>query len=192
LKAVTAMPTDPRPFERLVETYVHAKDENRPHLIADVFAADARLELNVRAGSIAFPPVSTGAVAITDVLVRQFAQVWENVYTFCLERPEKGSRAKTFSCPWLVAMTAKADGTVRVGSGRYDWRRQTRAPFLVDRLTITIDAMQALPAYAHRPVYGWISELPYPWCPAELARSTMPQVERLEPVATALARFAHA
>ena len=176
-------------FARLVETYVRAKDENRPHLITDVFAADARLELNVRAGSIAFPPVSTGAVAITDVLVRQFAQVWENVYTFCLERPDD-DLSRTFSCPWLVAMTAKADGTVRVGGGRYDWRRQTRAPFLVDRLVITIDAMQALPAPAAGPVLDWIVRLPYPWCPADLARSSMPRLERLDPVATALSRFA--
>lgn len=40
--------------EQLLQTYFHAKDENRPHLLADVFASDARLEVKDRSGHSAF------------------------------------------------------------------------------------------------------------------------------------------
>lgn len=173
-------------FEALVRAYLRAKDENRPHLIDDAFAPDARLEVRVRAGAIAFPPVAVGSAAIADVLVRRFAQVYENVYTFCLARPADGD-ATDFACPWLVAMSAKADGTLRVGCGSYAWRRQSGAPWLVERLVIEIDAMRELPAEASRAVFDWVRHLPYPWCPPAAA-ACVPEGVGLEVVARALDR----
>jgi hypothetical protein len=39
-------------------TYIRAKDENRPHLMPNVFTPDARLEMRVETGNISFPPAS--------------------------------------------------------------------------------------------------------------------------------------
>jgi len=89
----------------LVATYIQAKDSNRPDLMPAVFAANAWLEMVVHAGSISFPPLATGLDAITDVLVRRFSETFENVHTFCISSEPAGDAA-TFSCGWLVGMSA--------------------------------------------------------------------------------------
>lgn len=166
----------------LVATYIRAKDWNRPHLMKAAFSEDASLEVVVRAGTITFPPVSKGLDAITEVLVRRFGQAFENVYTLCLSSPPASDRA-AFSCAWLVGMSEKEGGAVRVGAGRYDWSFRNG---LVDRLRITIELMQALPPGALPPVMNWLSNLPHPWCPVGAARRTLPDVSGLEVVANHL------
>ena len=101
--------------EGLLRTYFHAKDENRPHLIQSVFCEEAVLEMNVKADSISFPAVSRGVVAIAQVLVSKFAQSYENVYSFYLQRPPIG--VTTFACDWLVGMSEKARRHVRTRRG---------------------------------------------------------------------------
>jgi len=51
-----------------IETYLRAKDENRPYLMRHAFADTATLQLTAPTGSIAFPASSDGIGAITDVL----------------------------------------------------------------------------------------------------------------------------
>jgi len=72
-------------------------------------------------------------------------------------------------------MSEKAGGAVRLGSGRYDWIFGPGEPRLVERLKITIEHMELLPA-SHLPiVINWLSRLPYPWCPAEAAIEAAPK-----------------
>lgn len=166
--------------ERLLRKYFHAKDENRPHLMSSVFSESATLEMIVKTGTIAFPPVSHGAAAITDVLVRRFAQSYENVYSFYLQRPPPA--VSGFSCDWLVGMSEKANGAALVGCGRYDWSFGQEAPFLVDRLVITIEAMQVLPPNDLESILRWLTALPYPWCSASSVVDSAPSLGALEPV----------
>lgn len=173
--------------EHLVRTYFLAKDHNRSHLMTRAFAPDAHLEMTVRTGAISFPAVTEGLGSITDVLVRRFGQAYENVYSFCLQRPGPDDRTK-FSCDWLVGMSSKEDGTVRVGCGRYDWYFRSEAPFLIERLHITIEAMQVLPAENLGTVMAWLTYLPYPWCSGSLVAETMPCIPDLEPVSRYVAR----
>jgi len=168
--------------EDVLRTYFRAKDENRPHLMAGVFSETATLETIVKTAAISFPPVSIGLAPITDVLVRKFAQTYENVYSFYLERPQPGIHSDSFSCDWLVGMSAKEGGGVRVGCGRYDWRFRAQAPRLADRLAITIEAMQVLPPDRLGSVLGWLTALPYPWCPADAILRTAPDVDDLDPI----------
>ena len=58
--------------EQLLRTYFKAKDENRPHLLVDVFSSDARLTIDNRCGQMSFPDATVGLERIADVLVRQF------------------------------------------------------------------------------------------------------------------------
>ena len=133
-----------RTLESILRMYFRTNDENRPHLLAQVFSEAARLETIVKTGGIAFPPVVTGLAAITESLVRNFGRTYENVYSFYLARPQPGAHPDTFSCDWLVAMSAKDDGRVRVGCGHYDWHFPSDAPRLADHLMITIEAMPVL------------------------------------------------
>jgi hypothetical protein len=56
------------------------------------------------------------------------------------------------------------NGPIRVGSGRYDWYFTSEARCLVEKLIITIDVMQILPARECQRIMGWITSLPYPSC----------------------------
>jgi hypothetical protein len=164
--------------------YIRAKDGNRPHLLDAAFAPDATLRMVVQTDAIAFPPTSQGREAIAQTLVRRFNQTYENVYTLCLGAPPQAD-ATSFSCDWLVAMSEKESGAVRIGCGRYDWVFD-RSSHQVQALTITIAAMEILDAVHLGPVMTWASALPYPWCGAEQAIAAAPAVSGLSNVLRAL------
>jgi len=109
----------PSPYEA-VSTYFCAKDGNRPFLMRRVFAEDVQLEMIVKTEAISFPNWANGLAAIEEILSRRFANDFENVYTFCLARPTEANR-RHFPCHWLVGMSARNNGAIQVGSGRYDW-----------------------------------------------------------------------
>jgi hypothetical protein len=143
------------------------------------FTEAATLKMIVKTGAISFPPVSKGVDSITEVLVRRFAQSFENVFTFCLADPPK-DKTGSFSCTWMVGMSEKESGAVRVGCGRYDWLFRTDEPFLARELTITIEFMQTLSSRSLGAIMDWLSGLPYPWCPVTTAVASAPEVEGLE------------
>jgi hypothetical protein len=88
-----------------------------------VFAETAKLEMTVETTAISFPPLTVGVDEITRVLVRDFDQINENVYSFCLTNPPSSS-VDTFACRWIVGMSDKAIGAIRIGCGHYDWSFQ--------------------------------------------------------------------
>ncbi|RJQ87289.1 MAG: hypothetical protein C4519_00960 [Desulfobacteraceae bacterium] len=141
--------------------YFRAKDENRPHLLAEVFSDDATLCVVNKATNIVFPAVTKGRESIADVLVRRFAQTYENIYSFYLSKPPE--KASKFSCEWLVGMTEKESKNVRIGCGRYDWTFSSCSPYLASELVITIETMQVLPSSAFGTVFAWLQRLNYPW-----------------------------
>jgi hypothetical protein len=157
--------------EQLLRTYFRAKDENRPHLLVDVFSRDAQLTIDNRCGQISFPNVTVGLEGIADVLVRQFNATYENIYSFYLERP--GSSADKFTCGWLVGMTEKASRNVRVGCGHYVWTFQSSPVLLVAKLLIRIEHMLVLGPACTADVIRSLLQLDYPWSSAEQAASAL-------------------
>jgi hypothetical protein len=166
--------------QAVLRNYFHAKDENRPHILERVFDRNAELVIVDRAGAMSFPARTVGSEAIAHVLVRNFCQTYENVYSFYLARPAAGS--SQFSCGWLVTMSEKQSKSVRLGCGRYDWSFASAAPHLATRLTITIHAMQILPATELAAVLAWAQALSYPWSSAEEAVRNAPDIGLLAPV----------
>jgi hypothetical protein len=79
-------------------------------------------------------------------------------------------------------MSAKNNGPIRVGSGRYDWYFTPDVQCKVKRLIITIDVMQILPETNLDIIMGWLTTLPYPWCSAPEAIESMPALKALAPV----------
>ena len=160
-----------------IESYILAKDGNRPHLLAHAFEQDATVTLDVQTDQITFPGQLAGREAIAQALVTRFAGEFENVYTFCLADPPAPDR-RTFGCPWLVAMTSRQDRKVRVGWGRYDWT-QAATHQKLSSLAITIMQMETLPSGASAPVLDWVSQLPYPWCSLDQLWSQAPELDAL-------------
>ncbi|GAB7532967.1 hypothetical protein PS3A_53830 [Pseudomonas sp. 3A(2025)] len=166
--------------DRAIETYIRAKDGNRPDLLRQAFAPQATLEMVVNTSAISFPSRVEGAAAIAQVLVSRFNQQYENIYTFCLgEPPAKGVAAHT--CKWLVGMSVKDTAEVRVGCGQYHWQFDP-ASGLVMHLTIGIEHMQVNTVNDLLPVMDWLQGLDYPWCQAEDVIARAPQPGNIAPV----------
>ena len=169
-----------------IESYILAKDGNRPHLLMDAFAHDASLAMTVKTDAITFPQETQGRDAIAAVLVSDFALKYENVYTFCVGAvPADDQHA--FSCDWLVCMTEKSTGAARTGYGRYDWTGDVQSS-RVTRLHITIEEMATLPAAQADSVLRWASRLPYPWCAREALKENAPDIETIRRIVTQLTR----
>ena len=166
-----------------VSTYILAKDGNRPFLMKHAFAENAELEMVVKTDAISFPSSAKGLAAIEEILVRRFGVDYENVFTFCLSRPSEANRAH-FACHWLVGMSAKANGQIRIGCGRYDWHFGAQG--CVERLVIAIDLMKVLPATELSASMDWLSSLPYPWCDPDQALVGMPTTDGFAEIATYL------
>lgn len=173
------------PPATILRNYFHAKDENRPQRLLRAFHPEIVLEFRNRSRNIDFPELTQGREAVTGVLVRNFAQTYEDIYTFALSRPAtEGLRS---ACPWLVIMTDKASGCVRVGCGDYEWEADGAAPGLMRRFTIAIDLMQILPP-EFRPEAGrWVDALDYPWTSPGAVLASLPAHPDLEPLAAWLA-----
>ena len=159
-----------------VSTYILAKDGNRPFLLRRAFAEDAELETVVNTDAISFPSSAKGVGAIEQILVRRFGLDYENVYTFCLSQPSAANR-RHFPCHWLVGMSARNDGQIRIGCGRYDWYFGSGQQCHVERLVIAIDVMKVFPAVALAASMDWLLALPYPWCTPDEAIATLPAID---------------
>ncbi|SAL24224.1 hypothetical protein AWB69_01749 [Caballeronia udeis] len=170
-------------LQKSIETYIRAKDSNRPFLMADAFTADAELTMQVNTSEISFPGTVKGAKAISNVLVSEFSQRYENVYTFCIgDAPAAGM---AFSCDWLVCMSEKSTGLARAGFGRYDWLAADSGQ--VRQLRITIEEMTTLPQDTVEPILRWSDSLPYPWCPRERLGRGAPDLKAIDRIRAALA-----
>ncbi|AZF06411.1 hypothetical protein [Pseudomonas sp. R5-89-07] len=168
-----------------IETYILAKDGNRPHLMCRAFAADAELVMNVKTDEISFPSTVKGLDGISATLVSQFAQRYENIYTFCLGPPP--GNVATFRCGWLVCMSEKGTGAVRIGFGEYEWVCRDDAG-LISKLTITIEEMKTLPSQLGNSIFQWASRLPYPWCSNDVLLRSTPDIPAVQEIVRLLGR----
>lgn len=73
-------------------------------------------------------------------------------------------------------MSAKKNGKVRVGSGRYDWYFTSDERCLIERLVITIEVMCIFPETEFDSIMTWLSRFSYPWCTPDKVISTMPRI----------------
>jgi len=159
-----------------IRNYIFAKDGNRPFLMRQAFAENADLEMVVKTDAINFPSTTRGVDGVAEVVVRRFAQDYENIHTFCLTAPPAAASTR-FACHWLVGMSARSDGQIRVGCGRYDWYFGRDG--LAEKLVIAIEIMNVLPAAELSASMNWLSALPNPWCSAEAALKSLPRSDGL-------------
>ncbi|OMH33894.1 hypothetical protein [Motiliproteus sp. MSK22-1] len=165
----------------LVRNYIHAKDENRPHLMKNVFSDSAILKMELKTENISFPSEVVGLDAITDVLVRNFSGSYENVYTYCLTDSLEDYDQELF-CKWLVVMNDKENGDVRIGCGRYHWHFVGDSSSRVSQLIISIEHMAVLPAETQSLMFAGLSRLPYPWCDLNSVLEFIPLSISLKPL----------
>ncbi|MFP3890732.1 nuclear transport factor 2 family protein [uncultured Ralstonia sp.] len=170
-------------FARLLEGYLHAKDDNLPHVIDGVFAPDARLTFSLATQNIAFPPQTDGAAAIAKTLVTDFGQQYRRCRTYYVTRrgdlpdaPERGDMPVALApMPWLVVMQERSTGALRVGHGVYRWTfARAGKDWRVSALHIHIARMDVIDnARADAGCAAIQQALPYPWVDAAVLRTTV-------------------
>ncbi len=165
-----------------ISAYIHAKDGNRPWLMSQAFTDDALLEVDNPTSAVSFPAKVVGRDHISEVLVRRFSLAYENVHTFCLSSPPKLDQ-QAHTCDWVVGMSDRESGEVRVGCGRYDWHFSSSEECLADSLAIRIETMLVLPQDCLVPIMQWLGEIPYPWCRAQDLKARCPKIEPLGEIA---------
>lgn len=148
-----------------------------------IFSNNAVLEMNVKTENIAFPSKTEGLDLITDVLVNKFNESYENILTFCLSDSIEQSidASEYINCRWLVGMTTKDNGELRIGHGIYEWKFDKKLS-LVNHLIITIDEMVILDPQNKTLIMSWLNRLPYPWCETIEVNNSMPKIEGLVPI----------
>ena len=167
-------------LEAVMRTYFHAKDENRPHLLDEVFEENAVLHVHNASGAISFPSVTHGHAAIAAVLVSDFNRSYENICSFYLARPP--ADATSFACAWLVGMTDKSTHDVRVGCGTYEWQLAATPAQLASQLVIRIEVMELLAASRLPQVLAWLRSVRYPWTSAAEILDRAPSLPELTAV----------
>ncbi|MHA6889152.1 hypothetical protein [Ralstonia pseudosolanacearum] len=170
-------------FARLLEGYLHAKDDHLPHLIDGIFAPDARLTFALATQNIAFPSRADGAAAITRTLVTDFGAQYHRCRTYCVvrrgdlpEAPRVGNGPVSLApMPWLVVMQARAGGALRVGHGRYRWTFDRAGDdWRVSDLHIDIARMDVVDDARADAWRAAIQQaLPYPWVDAQVLRAAV-------------------
>ena len=146
--------------------------------MAKAFTESVTLNMVMKTESISFPSNTEGLDAITDVLVRNFGQTYENVYTYCLVDTAE-YKDNELSCKWLVCMSEKESGNVRVGCGQYNWFFDGDNNARANKLAITIEQMLVLTPDLSSQVMNWVNTLSYPWCNTKKILETMPDIEPL-------------
>ena len=164
--------------------YIKAKDESKPMLMRDVFSANATLEMKVQSENISFPESVIGLSEITDTLVRNFNESYENIYTFCFTDSVR-DESSVLACRWLVGMTDKNSGSARVGVGNYRWEFENG---LAKSLIIVIETMIVLPQKNQIEVMSWLGGLPYPWVLTSAVEASVPDIDLLSEVRANLDR----
>ncbi|MBN0978474.1 hypothetical protein NHF39_21525 [Pseudomonas proteolytica] len=163
-----------------IENYIFGKDGNRPDLLQHAFSPDATLNVLVKTSTILFPPSVQGREDIAEVLVRSFSLQYENVYTFCFGTPPKPD-ANVHKCKWLVGMSTKATGELRVGCGEYHWVFSPQSGLAI-QLSITIEHMLECPSLHMRKIMDWLQGRSYPWCESTDMLESAPPLTCLQPV----------
>lgn len=153
--------------QSLLECYLHAKDQNRPELIAQCFAADAALTFSIATDSIDFPRSVTGAAEIAKTLVSDFGERFDRCRTYyvCAE-PDLDTDGICIM-PWLVVMREKETEALRLGKGAYRWR-MGRAPGGAQRIVglhIHIERMDTIGDVGSVKLGALQAALTYPWIP---------------------------
>lgn len=161
-----------------IESYIRAKDENRPDLLRHSFKVSATAALTVNTSNISFPSTLCGLTEISETLVRRFNQTYENIYTFCIGDAPLG-KPTSHTCQWLVGMSTKESKEIRIGCGKYEWSFDPETG-LATFLHIHIDQMRTGPAQELEPLMDWLRTLDYPWCKARKAKSQIPSLSTLE------------
>ena len=175
----------------LLERYVEAKDLVRPHLMQQIYAADAVLTFSIATDSITFPARVAGIDGITQTLVVDFGAKYSRCKTYCVCDSPPRKADKIAILPWLVLMREPARACLRVGQGYYEWAFAQRGQGVVQAVAmhIYIGRMEAIDDADGHLLSAAQSVLPYPWLPPKVMASEFEALAEADPALAFLKAF---
>lgn len=178
--------------QSLLERYVEAKDLVRPHLMQQIYAADAVLTFSIATDSIDFPRRVAGIDQITNTLIVDFAAKYNRCKTFYVCESQPLETDKTVVLPWLVLMREPALARLRIGKGYYNWTFEQRSDggMQVVAMHIHIAAMDAIDDADGHILSAAQAPLTYPWLRPTLMRSELGGLAEADPAFAYLSAFA--
>jgi hypothetical protein len=168
----------------LLERYVEAKDQVRPHMMQTIYAANAILTFSIATDKISFPNRVVGLDGITKTLIVDFGTKFSRCKTFyiCDSAPQQESRIAIL--PWLVLMRESASSRLRIGKGYYKWtfeQQQGDGNMQVAAMHIHIERMDVIDDRYGKILHALQSALPYPWLPPATLLEQFEQLMRGTP-----------
>ena len=157
----------------LLERYVEAKDQVRPHMMQTIYAANAVLTFSIATDTISFPHRVVGLDAITKTLIVDFGTKFSRCKTFYICDSTPDQEASIAILPWLVLMRESASSRLRIGKGYYKWifEQQDDVNTQVAAMHIHIERMDAIEDVEGDLLTLAQSVLPYPWLFPAVLRS---------------------
>ncbi|WP_072682660.1 hypothetical protein [Arcobacter sp. LA11] len=167
-------------YKNKISKYIYAKDNNKPHLMKNIFTSSAKLDMKLKTENISFPSETLGLTSISKVLINDFNKTYENIYTICLTDSLVQDN-KSVKCNWFVIMTEKENNMIRFGYGSYYWSFNSKDNDLVDYLNITIENMIILEKEFYFEIFDWFTKIPYPWADTKIVANTVPDIDLFKP-----------
>ena len=151
----------------LLEHYVEAKDQVRPHMMQTIYAANAVLTFSIATDMISFPNRVVGLDGITKTLIVDFGTKFSRCKTYYICDSTPQQEDSTAILPWLVLMRESASSHLRIGKGYYKWTFEERGDvnMQVAEMHIHIERMDIIDDRDGKILHALQSALPYPWLP---------------------------
>ena len=167
----------------LLERYVEAKDQVRPHRMPAIYAASAVLTFSIAIDTISFPHRVVGLDGITKTLVVDFATKFSQCKTFYICDFAPGQEDRIAIVPWLVLMRESASSHLRIGKGYYKWtfEKHGDGDTQVAAMHIHIERMDVIEDRDGKILHALQSALPYPWLPPALLLEKFEQLMQRTP-----------
>jgi len=158
--------------DRVLRAYLHAKDCGVPARFADAFTPDAtftsRFEFET-SFSDEEPRVGLAAIAETFGLLTKHC---DNITTLCT-LDSVVTDGDTLRNKWIVAMTNRDSGCIRVAWGDYVWTMDPEAE-RARSLIVNMRHMAEMGPEHAEVVLVWLRALPAPWCDGQALVVDMP------------------
>lgn len=152
--------------EYLLEKYAEGKDRDKFEILEEIYMPNAKVTFEIESDTLSFPAEILGNKNIAQVLSAEFNRKYDHVQTYYLSRSFPQINDLIISKQeWLVIMREKADNSIRVGAGFYDWifEKQVDGNLKIAQHNIFIGVMLCLPGRPLSFLDELQSNLPYPW-----------------------------
>ncbi len=168
---------------KLLEKYVEGKDLDRYQILEDIYCQTATVSFEIVSDNINFPNEIYGNVEIAKILSADFNKKYDLVRTYYLSNSFPNICNLLISQQnWLVIMRDRTSGSIRIGTGYYNWEFENKkeSELKIKHHKIFIYAMLELPSDSLDLLHELQQKFTYPWIEKEVVVQSLEPFEDLK------------